>query len=104
MVLVKDNPDYDPMEIIQAELEWVDSEVSEGTLMEINSEHLVMYIEPQGDLADKYPWRLGVYKNSKLIGERECVDLAHAEHLAEAFEITAIRDHKRGCTWHGKPL
>jgi hypothetical protein len=84
------------MDIYVAELEWVDAD--NGGLLEIASEFLNLSIDEQGDLSDKFPWRLCIEareENKALCGreflpggwaERDCVDLVHAYHLAEAAE------------------
>jgi hypothetical protein len=92
--MVADNPDYDPMTIIEADLEW--AVCDDGDMMELNSEFYMYWIKPDNTLL--------VYKGDKEIAERNCKDLAHAEAIAEAFERGAKRSKLRGCTWHGKPV
>lgn len=96
------NPGFEDdltMDIIEADLEWVDSD--SGGMIELNSKYLEMAIVEQGSLDDKYPWRLEVEARDGTetdrvflkdgFAERDCVDLEHAEWLAEAFEREAIR-------------
>lgn len=89
------------MDIITAELEWVDAD--NGGLLEIASEFLSMSIEEQGSLGDPFPWQLciDVSDDYQKIADRvflpgggttrNCVDLEHAFALAEACEREAFR-------------
>lgn len=92
--MMEDNPDYDPMEIIMPELEWtVDDDGNVCAYGEIHDYEIEI---------DNMLW---VYeKNCKVFKNRQCVDLAHAEYIADAIETVDIRNLKRGCDWHGRPV
>lgn len=89
------------MDILTAELEWVDAD--DGGLLEVASEFLNLTIEEQGCLGDKWPWslRIDIRDNDQAhcgreflpngSTERDCVDLAHAYFLAEAAEREMAR-------------
>lgn len=45
---------------------------------------------------------LAVFHDGKCVAIRPCVDMDHAEAIAEAFEREAIRNAERGDNWRGK--
>jgi hypothetical protein len=72
--------------------------------VEFASEHwdyLIQTIVPEG----RVTCRLYVYwpESDDLYASRRCVDLEHAQFIAKAFEINAIRNTKRGTDWRGAP-
>lgn len=85
------NPDFDPMEIIDADLDWSIDDDGEDYSFGVAYDYI---IDADNELA--------VFNGDKCIIIRQCVDLAHAESLAEAMERVCIRDRARGETWMGK--
>lgn len=85
------NPDFDAMEIIEADLDWEIDSDGEDVAVGIAYDYIV---DGSNELA--------VFHGEKCVVIRQCVDMAHAEFIAEAIEIECIRDRARGETWRGK--